>query len=139
MFSGAFFVQRVVNHIAGCLKSALAGKSTVELYCDLEGLQATGGGSIPADAMVQAKRPAHNNEGWDCSLYMIKVGTRDHILKTVKDRLRLLFWAWVPAGHKSGIGQKMKDVSRISLLVRFLYSRRAMTLSGLFRVLSPNA
>jgi hypothetical protein len=47
----------VLNHIAGCLKSALVGKSTIELYCDLNGLQASGGGSIPADVMVQAKRP----------------------------------------------------------------------------------
>jgi hypothetical protein len=45
------------NHIAGCLKSALVGKSTVELYCDLDGLQAPGGGSIPTDVMVQAQRP----------------------------------------------------------------------------------
>jgi hypothetical protein len=47
----------VLNRIAGCLKSALVGKSTVELYCDLDGLQAPGGGSIPADVMVQAQRP----------------------------------------------------------------------------------
>jgi hypothetical protein len=47
----------VLNHIAGCLKSALLGKSTVELYCDLNGLQALGGRSIPADVMVQAHRP----------------------------------------------------------------------------------
>jgi hypothetical protein len=47
----------VLNHIPGCLKSALVGKSTVELYCDLEGLQAPGGRSIPADVMVQAQRP----------------------------------------------------------------------------------
>jgi hypothetical protein len=47
----------VLNHIADCLKSALVGKSAVELYCDLEGLQAPGGGSIPADVMVQAQRP----------------------------------------------------------------------------------
>jgi hypothetical protein len=33
------------------------GKSTVELYCDLDRLQASGGGSIPADVMVQAQRP----------------------------------------------------------------------------------
>jgi hypothetical protein len=33
------------------------GKSTVELYCDLDGLQAPGAGLIPADVMVQAKRP----------------------------------------------------------------------------------
>jgi hypothetical protein len=36
----------VLNHIAGCLKSAFVGKSTVELYCDSNGLQAPGGGSI---------------------------------------------------------------------------------------------
>jgi hypothetical protein len=28
----------------------------VELYCDLDGLQAPGGGLIPADVMVQAQR-----------------------------------------------------------------------------------
>jgi hypothetical protein len=33
------------------------GKSTVELYCDLDGLQAPGVGSIPAEVMVQAQRP----------------------------------------------------------------------------------
>jgi hypothetical protein len=47
----------VLIHIAGCLKFALVGKSTVELYCDLDGLQAPGGGLIPADVMVQAQRP----------------------------------------------------------------------------------
>jgi hypothetical protein len=47
----------ILNHIAGCLKSALVGKNMVELYCDLYGLQAPGGGSIPADVMVQAQRP----------------------------------------------------------------------------------
>jgi hypothetical protein len=47
----------VLIHITGCLKSALVGNSTVELYCDLDGLQATGGRSIPADVMVQAQRP----------------------------------------------------------------------------------
>jgi hypothetical protein len=47
----------VLNHIAGCLKTALVGKSMVELYCDLDGLQAPGGRSIPADIMVQAQRP----------------------------------------------------------------------------------
>jgi hypothetical protein len=122
----------VLNHIAGCLKSALVGKSTVELHCDLDGLQALGGGSIPADVMVQAQRPdlvivdqsvygrfrialvelifpwdtdakraeEHktaryadhkeelSNQGWDCSLYLIEVGVRGHIVKLVKDRLR---------------------------------------------------
>jgi hypothetical protein len=145
----------VLNHIAGCLKSALVGKSTVELYCDLDGLQAPCGGSIPADIMVQAQRPdlvvidrsVHgrhrialveltcpwdpdaktaeecktaryadlkeelSNQGWDCSLYLIEVGARGHIVKSVK--------AWVPAGHRSGIGQMMKDVSRISLVYLF--------------------
>jgi hypothetical protein len=47
----------VLNHIAGFQKSALLGKSTVELYCDLDGLQARSSGSIPADVMVQAQRP----------------------------------------------------------------------------------
>jgi hypothetical protein len=47
----------VLNHTAGCLKSALVGKSTVELNCNLDGLQAPGGGSIPADVMVQEQRP----------------------------------------------------------------------------------
>jgi hypothetical protein len=47
----------ILNHITGSLKSALVGKSTVELCCDLERLQAPGGGSISADIMVQAQRP----------------------------------------------------------------------------------
>jgi hypothetical protein len=47
----------VLNHIAGCLKSALVGKSMIELYCDLDGLQAPVGRSIPADIMVQSQRP----------------------------------------------------------------------------------
>jgi hypothetical protein len=47
----------VLNHIAGCLKSVFVGNSTVELYCDLDGLQAPGGRSIPADVLVQAQRP----------------------------------------------------------------------------------
>jgi hypothetical protein len=146
----------VLSYIAGCLKSTLVGKSMVELYCDLDGMQASGGESIPADIMVQAQRPdlvildrsvhgrhaillveltcpwdtvakraeecktpryadlktALSNEGWDCSLYLIKVRARGHILK-------LLFWAWVPVGHRSGIGQMMKDVSRISLVCSF--------------------
>jgi hypothetical protein len=150
----------VLNHIADCLKSALVGKSTVELYCVLDGLQAPCGRSISAEVMVQAQRPdlviidrsvhgrhritlveltcpwdtdvkraeerktaryadlkiALNNEGWDCSLYLIEVTARSHIIKLVKDWLWSLFRAWVPAGHRSGIGQMMKDVSRISLV-----------------------
>jgi hypothetical protein len=66
---------------------------------------------------------ALSNEGWNCSLYMIEVGAQGHILKSIKDRLWSLFRVWVPAGHRSGIGQ-MKDVSRI-LCVHFPYSRRA--------------
>jgi hypothetical protein len=54
----------VLNHIAGCLKSALVGKSTVELFCDLDRLQAPGGGSISADVMVQAQRPDLVNVDW---------------------------------------------------------------------------
>jgi hypothetical protein len=45
------------TRFAGCLKSALVGKSTIELYCDLDGLQAPGGESIPSDIMVLAQRP----------------------------------------------------------------------------------
>jgi hypothetical protein len=58
-------------------------------------------------------------EGWDCSLHMIKVGARGHELKSVKDRHWLLFRVWVPAGHRLGIGQMMKDVSRIFLMCLF--------------------
>ena len=52
-----------------------------------------------------------SKQGWDCSLYMIEVGARGHILKLVKDHLRLLFQAWVPAGHRSGFGQMKLVVS----------------------------
>jgi hypothetical protein len=47
----------VLKHIAGCLKSALDSLGTVEVYCDLEGLQASGGGSFPALVMGQTQRP----------------------------------------------------------------------------------
>jgi hypothetical protein len=50
---------------------------------------------------------------------MIEVGAQSHILKLVKDHLRSLFQAWVPASHISGIGQMIKDVSRISLVCSF--------------------
>jgi hypothetical protein len=46
-----------LKHIAGCLKSALESLHTVEVYCNFEGLQAPGGGSIPASAMAQTQRP----------------------------------------------------------------------------------
>jgi hypothetical protein len=149
-----------LNNIAGCLKSALVGKSTIALYCDLDGLQVLGGGSIPADVMVQAQRPdlvivdqsVHgrrrialveltcpwdtdakraeerktvryadlkeelSNQRWDCDLYLIKVGARGHVVKSVKYRHQSLFEAWVTAGHRSGIGQMIKDVSGISLV-----------------------
>jgi hypothetical protein len=65
-----------------------------------------------------------SNQGWDCSLYLIKAGAQGHIVKSVKDRLQSLFQAWVPAGHRSGIGQMMKNVSRISPdSSRFVYAR----------------
>jgi hypothetical protein len=64
-------------------------------------------------------KTALSNEGWDCSLYLIVVGAWGHIIKLVKDRLWSLFWAWVPAGHRSGIRQMMKVVSRISLVCSF--------------------
>jgi hypothetical protein len=60
-----------------------------------------------------------SNQRWVCSLYLIEVGARGHIVKSVEDRLRSLFRARVPAGHRSGIGQVIKDVSRISLVCSF--------------------
>jgi hypothetical protein len=47
----------VLKHIVGCLKSALESLHTVEVYCNLEGLQVPGGGSIPASVMAQTQRP----------------------------------------------------------------------------------
>jgi hypothetical protein len=47
----------VLKHIAGCLKSAHEGLGTVEVYCNLEGLQAPAGESIPASFMAQTQRP----------------------------------------------------------------------------------
>jgi hypothetical protein len=163
LFHVLFYCKHTLDHIVSCLKSALVGKSTVELYCDLDGLQALGGRSIPADVMVQAQRPdlviidwlvhgrhrialaeltcpwdtdakraeecktaryadlktALSNQGWDCSLYLIKVGARGHIIKSVKDHLRLFLIALVPAGHRSGIGEMMIDDSRIYLVCLF--------------------
>ena len=46
----------MLSHIAGCLKSALVSRSTVEVYCDLDGIQAPGGGLIPTDILVQGQR-----------------------------------------------------------------------------------
>jgi hypothetical protein len=46
-----------LKHIKGCLKSALESLITVEVYCNLEGLQALGGGSIPALVMALTQRP----------------------------------------------------------------------------------
>jgi hypothetical protein len=47
----------ILKHIAGCLKSALESLGTVEVYCDLVGLQAPGGGSILAFIMAQTQKP----------------------------------------------------------------------------------
>jgi hypothetical protein len=44
---------------------------------------------------------------------------RHLVSSPLKDCFRSLFCAWVPAGHGSGIGQMMKDVSRISLVCSF--------------------
>jgi hypothetical protein len=59
----------ILKHIAGYLKSALESLSTVEVYCDLEGLQAPGGRSILASVMAQTQRPDlvildRSNHGW---------------------------------------------------------------------------
>jgi hypothetical protein len=64
-------------------------------------------------------KTALSNEGWDYSLYLIEVGARAHILKLVKDPLRSLFQAWVPAGHRLGIAQMIKLVCWISLMCLF--------------------
>jgi hypothetical protein len=81
----------VLNHISGFLGSAFVGKSMVKL----------------------------SDQGWACGLCLIGVGARGHIVGSVKDRLRSLFRAWLPAGRGSGIGQMIKDVSRISLVCSF--------------------
>jgi hypothetical protein len=60
-----------------------------------------------------------SNQGWDCSLYLIEVGGRGHIVKSVKDCLLSLFRARFPVGHRSGTRQMIKDVSRISLVCSF--------------------
>jgi hypothetical protein len=60
-----------------------------------------------------------SNQGWDCGLYMIKVGSRGHISKLVKDRLLSLFRSWVPPGHRSGVAQMIKYASWISLVRLF--------------------
>jgi hypothetical protein len=127
--------ESVLKLIAGCLKSAFESLSTVEVYCNLEGLQAPGGRSITALVMAQKQRPdlvildrsdhgrhrislveltcpcdtdddkasdykisryaglkeVLSDEGWDCGLYTIEVGAREHISKLVKDHLRSLF------------------------------------------------
>ena len=59
------------------------------------------------------------NQGWDCGLYTIEVGAWGHISKVVKDRLRSLFWSWVPPGHRSGVAQMIKYASWISLVCSF--------------------
>jgi hypothetical protein len=153
----------VLNHITGCLKSALVEKSTViQLYsCTVTWMDYrpwVGGrswltswcrhrdwtlSSLIGRCMValveltcpwdtDAKRAKeHNtaryadlktalsNEGWDCSLCLTKVGARGHTNKSVKGCLRSLFRAWVPKGQRLGIGQMIKDVSRISLVSSF--------------------
>jgi hypothetical protein len=88
--------------------------------------------------MGTADKLALSNEGWDCSLYPIEVGARGHIIKSVKDRLWTLFRAWIPVGHRSGIGQMMKDDSRISLVCSFAIFQARKTLSGFLHGLSCN-
>jgi hypothetical protein len=64
-------------------------------------------------------KTALSNKGWDCSLYLIEVAAQGQILKSVKDHLRSSCRVWVPAGHRSGIGQMMNEVSRIYLVCSF--------------------
>jgi hypothetical protein len=59
-----------LNHIACCLKSAFVSQTTVEVYCNVEGLQAPGGGSIPTVFLAQAYSPVLVNldrtvPGWN--------------------------------------------------------------------------
>jgi hypothetical protein len=68
---------------------------------------------------MQTLKEELSNQEWDFSLYFIEVGARGHIVKSVKDHLRSLFRAWLAAGHRSGIGQMIKDVSRIPLVCLF--------------------
>jgi hypothetical protein len=77
-----------------------------------------------------------SNQGWDCSLYLIEVGARGDNVMSVKDCFRSLLWAWVPAGHRSGIGQMMKDAAGFLWCVRLPYFRLAMTLSCFLHILS---
>jgi hypothetical protein len=46
-------------------------------------------------------RTARNNEGWDCSLYMIEVGAQGHILKSV----RTAFGCYSRLGSLQATGQ----------------------------------
>jgi hypothetical protein len=78
-------------------------------------------------------KTALSNEGWDCSLYLIKIGALGHIFMTVK----VIILGWVPADHRSGIGQMMKDV-RFLWCVCLPYFRLTMTLSGFIHILSHN-
>ena len=54
------------------------------------------------------------NQGWGCSLYTIEVSVRGHIFKPVKDCIRSLFRAWVPADSRSGVVQLIKHRPRSS-------------------------
>jgi hypothetical protein len=83
---------------------------------------------------------ALSNEGLDRSLYLTEVGARGHILKldilkSVKDCLRSLSWAWVPTGHKSGIVQMIKDVSWISLVCLLAIFQACIDPSGFLLIL----
>jgi hypothetical protein len=91
----------------------------VELTCPCD-TDATRAEECKASRYADLKT-AFSYEGWDCSLYMIEVGAQGHIFKLIKNHLWSLFRAWVPASHRSGIGQMMKDVSTISLMCFFLH------------------
>jgi hypothetical protein len=91
--------------------------SLVELTCpwDMDAKRA----EVRKTARYADLKDELNNQGWDCLLYLIEVRARGQIVKSVKDSLRSLFRAWLPACHRSGIGQMIKDVSRISLVCSF--------------------
>jgi hypothetical protein len=94
------------------------GKSTVKLYCVMVQAQKPDPVILDRDRLVHgrhrialveltwdtdAKRAKEcktaryadlktdlSNEGWDCSLHLIKVGARGHIIKSVKNRVLVL-------------------------------------------------
>ena len=75
--------------------------------------------NILVHCRIAEPRASLENQGWGCGLYTIEVGARGLIFQPVKDRIRSLFWAWVPADSRIGFAQLIKHASWISLLCSF--------------------